>query len=83
MRSNEYNERIVDDKTPFIQTRCETIFGWREERFHPITSVSSTKPDGYQAKLDVSMLSDYGDVHILLSETNELEGRNPCYELGN
>lgn len=74
----------VGDLTSFIQTRCETIFGWREELFHPLTSVSSSKPaDGLDTKVDISMLSDYGDLHILLSETNERYGLNPNYEFGN
>lgn len=77
------DKHVADDITPFIQTRCETIFGWREELFHPLTSVSSSRPDGYYTKVDISMLSDYGDVYILLSETNERNGPNPCYEFGN
>lgn len=32
--------------------------------------------------VDISMLSDYGDIYILLSETNERDGPNPCYEFG-
>lgn len=29
------------------------------------------------------MLSDYGNLHVILSETNEKEGPNPSYEVGN
>lgn len=28
------------------------------------------------------MISDYGNLHVILSETDEKTGPNPCYEFG-
>lgn len=71
------------DKAPFVQTRCEGIYGWRqEETFHPLHETDEFHPDGYYANVEISMLSDYGDLHVILSETNYKTGPNPSYEIG-
>lgn len=68
----------------FIQTRCEAIHGWAQEQlFHSLQSTEEFHPNGYHANVEISMLSDYGDLHIILSETNEKTGPNPSYEIGN
>ncbi|XP_037046130.1 uncharacterized protein LOC119081366 [Bradysia coprophila] len=73
---------VFRDKALFVQTRCEAIYGWSQEKlFHAIESTDDFHPDGYYANVDISMLSDYGNLHVLLSETNEKTGPNPSYEI--
>lgn len=51
--------------------------------FYPLAAISNSQPDGFYAKLKVSVTSDYGDIHILLAESDDFHNQNQGYEFGN
>lgn len=53
------------------------------KHFHPLSEIPDSQPEGFYAKIKVSVSSDYGDVHILLAESDDTENTNRGYEYGN
>lgn len=52
-------------------------------QFHPLSVIPDSEPEGFYAKVKVSVTSDYGHVHILLAESDNFENTNRGYEFGN
>lgn len=60
-----------------------TAYYYDYDEFYALSEIINTESVGYYAKVRISFLSEYGDVHILLSQTEDLIDNNGCYEFGN
>lgn len=78
------NSISLGEETLFIHTKCEALYGWTPQNlFHPLQINDEFQPAGYHANVNIAMSSDYGKLHVILSETNDKTGPNPSYEIGN
>lgn len=70
---------VVVAAEPDLPSKCSfTQKDSTFSHFYPITEIPGSHPDGFYAKIKVS--SDYGDVHILLAESDDFENTNREYE---
>lgn len=86
LQSNYLNTKndTVSAAGPEIRSKCSfTQKDSTFSQFYPLSDIPGSQPDGFFAKVTVSVTSDYGDVHILLAESDDFENTNRGYEFGN
>lgn len=60
-------------------TRRDSVF----KDFYPLSKIPKSQVDGFETIVRVGVRSDYGHIHILLSELNDNVNSNNGYEFGN
>lgn len=50
--------------------------------FYPLSKIPNSQVNGFIAIVRVAVSSDYGHIHILLSESNDTVNANKGYEFG-
>lgn len=50
--------------------------------FYPLSKIPKSQVNGFIATVRVAVSSDYGHIHILLSESNDAMNGNMGYEFG-
>lgn len=51
--------------------------------FYSLSKIPNSQVNGFIALVRVAVTSDYGHIHILLSESNDAVNSNKGYEFGN
>lgn len=80
--SHETSKPLVVHKHKATKCSESEHRNYKYSSFIDIKKIQNSQPKGYIAKIPIKLKSSYGDIHILLSESNETVVPNHVYEFG-